>query len=142
MTLRILLGKGDLYNVSLLVILFIYISNAISLPGFSSAHPLSHPPSACCYEGAPPYTHSLLPHCPCIPLHWGIKPSPDQRPPLPLMPGKAILCSICGWRHGSLHVYSLVGVSFLGALWGGSVWLILLFFLCGCKPLQALQSFP
>jgi hypothetical protein len=57
-----------------------------------------------------PPTHSLLPHCPSIPLHWGIKPSQeDQGPPLPLMPGKASsapsvlpltpplgsLCSVC-----------------------------------------------
>jgi hypothetical protein len=30
-------------------------------------------------------------------------------PLLPLLPEKAILCYICGWSHGSLHVYSLVG---------------------------------
>ena len=28
---------------------------------------------------------------------------------LPLMSVKAILCYICGWSHGSLHVYFLVG---------------------------------
>ena len=26
-----------------------------------------------------------------------------------LMPDNAILCYICGWSHGSLHVYSLEG---------------------------------
>jgi len=38
---------------------------------------------------APPPTHPLLPHCPSIPLHWGIKPSQNQESPLPLMPDKA-----------------------------------------------------
>ena len=36
--------------------------------------------------------HPLPPHPPGIPLHWGIKPSQDQGPLLPLMLGKAILC--------------------------------------------------
>jgi hypothetical protein len=56
-----------------------------------------------------PTHHPLLPHRPSIPLHWGIKPSQDQGPLLPLMPYKVILCYICSWSHGSLHVYSLVG---------------------------------
>jgi hypothetical protein len=43
---------------------------------------------------------------PLIPLHWGIEPSQDQGPFFPLMSDKAILCYICGWSHGSLHVYS------------------------------------
>jgi hypothetical protein len=46
-------------------------------------------PSPCFYESVTPRTHPLLPHHPSIPLHWGIKPSQDQRPPLPLMPDKA-----------------------------------------------------
>ena len=44
-----------------------------------------------------------------IPLCWGIKLAYYQRPPLPLMPDKAILCYICSWSHGSFHVFSLVG---------------------------------
>jgi hypothetical protein len=53
----------------------------------------------------------------------------------PLMPDKAILCYIYGWSCGSLHVYSLVGSLDPGS----SGWLILLFFLWGCKLLQLLQ---
>jgi hypothetical protein len=60
-------------------------------------------------RGAPPPTHRLLPSHPGIPLHWGIEPLQDQEPFLPLMSNKAILCHICSWSHGSLHVYSLVG---------------------------------
>jgi hypothetical protein len=45
----------------------------------------------------------------------------------------AILCYICGWSHGSLHVYSLVG-GFVPGNSGGTGWFILLFFLWGCSP--------
>ena len=56
---------SDLLSFFLLDILFIYISNVISFPGFPSGNPLSHPPSPCFYEGASPPihppTHSHLP---------------------------------------------------------------------------------
>ena len=38
-----------------------------------------------------------------------IEPPLDQGPLLPFKPNKAILCYICIWSCGSLHVYSLVG---------------------------------
>jgi hypothetical protein len=41
-----------------------------------------------------PHPPLLSPH-PRIPLHWGIKPSQDQGPLLPLKTEKAILCYIC-----------------------------------------------
>jgi hypothetical protein len=90
-------------------------------------HPLPHPLS-----------HPLLPQCPSITLHWGIKPSQDKGATLPLMPDMAILCFIFSWSHRSLHVYSLLGGLFLGTF-GASGWLILLFFLWGCKPVLLLQ---
>jgi hypothetical protein len=65
---------------------------------------------------------------------WGIKPSQDQESPIPEISNKAILCYICGWSHGSLHVYFLVGGLVPGSS-AGSGWLILLF-LWGCKSLQ------
>jgi len=86
-----------------LAISFIYISNVILFPGFPWRTPLSHYPFPCFYEGAHtthPPTHSLPPAHPGIPLDWGIKPSQDQGPLLPLMPYKAILCYLCGWSHG------------------------------------------
>ena len=67
-----------------------------------------------------PPTHPLPPHAASIPLYWGIKPLQDQGL-LPLMSDKAIFCYICGWSHGPLHVYSLVG----GLDPGSSGWLIL-----------------
>jgi hypothetical protein len=63
-------------------------------------------------------SHPLLPHLPSIPLHWDIEPLQDQGTSLPLMPDKAILCYICCWSHGSLHLYSLVG----GLVPGSSGW--------------------
>jgi hypothetical protein len=63
----------------LLDISCIYISNVIPFPGLPSRNPFSPPlPSPCYYEAAPPPTHLLPPHCPGIPLHWGIMASQDQ----------------------------------------------------------------
>jgi hypothetical protein len=120
----------------LLDILFIYISNVIFFPGFPSENPLSHPHSPC----SP--THPFLLPCSDIPLHWGIELSQDQGPLLPLMTNKAILCYIyiCGWSHGSLHVYSLV-VRLVPGSSKGTDWFLLLFLLWGFKPLQLLRSF-
>ena len=55
-----------------------------------------------------PPTHSCLPTQAFPYTGASIEPSWDQGPRLPLIPNKAILCYICGWSHGSLHVYSLV----------------------------------
>jgi hypothetical protein len=62
-----------------------------------------------------PSTYRLLPHHPSIFLCLGIEPSQDRGSPLPLMPGKAILCYICSWSYGSLHVHSLVSCLVLGS---------------------------
>jgi hypothetical protein len=98
---------------TLLVILFVCISNVIPLPGFLSENSPFHPAST----RVPP--NPLLPHHPSIHLHWSVKPSQDQGPPLHLMPDKDILCYICNWSYESLHVYSLVGGLVLGSS-GGS----------------------
>jgi hypothetical protein len=63
----------------LLDIFIIYILNDIPSPGFSSKSSLPPPPSSC----SP--THSLPLLGPGIPLRWGIEPSQDQGPLLPLM---------------------------------------------------------
>ena len=57
-----------------------------------------------------------------IPLHWGIKPSWDQGPLLPLMTNTAILCYKYSWSHESLRVYSLVGGLVPGS--SGGYWLV------------------
>jgi hypothetical protein len=92
-------------SLSLSVIFFIYISNVFTLPGLSFRTPLSHPPSPCLYEHAPPPTNPLPSSHPGIPLHWGIEHPQVQGPLLPLMSNKAILCHI----NGQGHVYSLAG---------------------------------
>jgi hypothetical protein len=38
-----------------------------------------------------------------------------QGPLLPQMPDKAILCYICSWSHGPIHIYSLASVLSPGA---------------------------
>jgi hypothetical protein len=124
----------------LLDILCIYISNVIPFPVSPLQTPCPISPFPCFYEGARPPTYPLPPHRPGIPLHWGIEPSQDQGPLFPLMPDKVILCYICSWSIGSLHVYFLVGGLVPGSS-GWSGWLILLFFLWDCKLLQPLQSF-
>jgi hypothetical protein len=81
---------------------------------------LSHPPLPCFYEGAPPPTYPLQPHDPSIPLHWGIKPSQDQGPPLPLMSDKAYLApsillltprlgSLCSGRGLTVIIHICIG---------------------------------
>jgi hypothetical protein len=71
-----------------------------------------------------------VPQCPSIHLCWAIKPPQDHGSPLPVMPDKALLCYICSWWQGSLHLYSLVSGLVPGSS-RGSHWLIL-FFLQGC----------
>jgi len=46
------------------------------------------------------------------------------------VPNKTIICYICRWSHGSVHVYSLDG----GLVYGSSGWLVLLR-IVGCQPL-------
>jgi hypothetical protein len=136
-------GNKILFSIGYFIYLYVYQMLPPSL--FPLYKPPIPSPAPYFYEGAPPPIHPLLPHHPGIPLCWGIKPPLDQGLPLPLMPDKAILCYMCGWSHGSLHVYSLIGGLVHGSSggWGGErgpCWLIL-FFLRDCKPLQFIQFF-
>jgi hypothetical protein len=96
-------------------------------------HPISPPPASMRVCAHPPTPASPPSHSPTL-GHLAFK---EPRDFLPLMSNKAILCYIYSWSPGSLHVYSLIG----GLEPGSSGWLILLFFLWSCKPLQLLQSF-
>jgi hypothetical protein len=95
-------------------------------------NPLSHPLLLWgCSSTHPPTPTSL----PSIPLHWDIYQAfigPRTSPP------------IDAWQdHPLLHMqleYSFVD-GLVPRSSRGSGWLILLFFLWGCKPLQLLQSF-
>jgi len=110
-------------------------------PGFSSKNPLSHPSSPCFYEGAPsptyPLPHTPLPcHSPTL-GHWACtgpraSPSTDAQqghPPRHM------------WLESWAHPCVPFGWWFRSWSSGGCGWLMLLFFLWGCKPLQLLQSF-
>ena len=85
-------------------------------------------------------THPLLLPGPGIPLCWGIEPSQDQGPLLPLMTDQANLCNICKQSHESHHVFSLIAGLVPGSS-GGPGWFILLFLLGDCKPLQLFGYF-
>ena len=85
------------------------------------------------------FIHPLASSCPAIPIHWGIKHPQAWGPLLPLMSNKAILCHICGQRHGLLHVYSLVVGPVPGSSVGSGL-LTLLLPLWGYKPPQLLHS--
>ena len=65
----------------------------------------------CLYEGAPPPTHSFLPSCPGIPLHWGIEHTQAQGPLLTQVSNKAILCHM----DPSMYILWLL-IQSLGAL--------------------------
>ena len=80
----------DFFQFFKLDISFIYISNVTPLPCFPSTKPLYHPPLPCFFEDALPPNYPLLPQHLSIPLHWGIKPSQNQRTPLPLLPDRKL----------------------------------------------------
>jgi hypothetical protein len=69
----------------------------------------------------PPSSMTVLPIHPVITLHWGIEPSQDQEPLLPLMPNKDTLCYICCWSPGLFHVYPLVVGLVPGSSGGGGL---------------------
>jgi len=90
-----------------------------------------------CYPFPPSHTPSTLPlllwgcspshlptptSMPCITLYSGNEHSQDQGIFLLLLLDNSILCYICDWSHGSLHVYSLVGGLVLGSSSG--IWLV------------------
>ena len=87
----------------------------------------------------------VLPHPPnysCLPVL-----AKEQGPLLALISYKTILCYLCSWSLGSLHVCSLVGGWFNSwEQWvyvcvGVSGWLILLFFLWVVKPFSSFSPF-
>ena len=110
------------------------------LSRFPSRNPLSHTPSPCFYEGALPPTNSCL-QTRAFPYTGESSLHQDQGSLFPLMPNKAIFCCISIWSHVSLYVYSLVGGLVPGSS-GVSVWLMVLFFLWGCRPNSAPSVIP
>lgn len=106
----------------LLIVLSVYISNYIPLPGFPFPTPPSHPPSPLSLWGWSSTTHPLLTHHTSTVdvLLLGHQVFTAQVPPLKLMPDKAIHCCIYSWSHGSFHDTLLLVVESLGVQ-GGQV---------------------
>jgi hypothetical protein len=100
--------------------------------------PLSHLPFPC-FWGCSPTLPLTLASWRDFSTLGGIEPLQNQGSLLPLMHSEAILCYMCNWSHRFLHECSLVDSLVPGGL-GDSGWLMLLFFLWGCKRLQVLQS--
>jgi hypothetical protein len=93
--------------------LFIYVSSVIHFPSCPPEIPSPSSISLLFWGCSPTLllTPASLPYnCPTL-GHWVF-----AGPCLPLMFYKAILCYICGWSHGSLHVYSLVCGSVCGSV--------------------------
>ena len=84
----------------------------------------------------PPTLSSLTP----LPFPFTVPPQ-DQKPSLPLISDKAVLCYICSWSHGHSHVYSLVDGLVSGSS-GGIDLLILSFVYWRCNPFHSLSPFP
>lgn len=87
--------RNNLSNVCLIMlfylILFYWILSLLTfqvLSPFLVSPPPQKPPTISSFLVLPS-THPLLPSCPGILQHWGIKPSQDQGPPLPLKPDKS-----------------------------------------------------
>jgi hypothetical protein len=73
---------------------------------------------------------------PYLPLHCWIESSHDWEPLRLFMINKFILCYICGFSHGTIHVFSLVG----GLVPGRSGVLVSLYCCSsygGCNPLSS-----
>ena len=80
------------FNISYFII---YISNVVPLPSLPSMNTPTQSPCSLPLRGYSP-THTLIPTSSfSILLLWDIKPPQDQVPPLPQMPGEAVLCYIC-----------------------------------------------
>jgi hypothetical protein len=103
------------------------------LVSFPSGNNLSYPCSPFFYEGAPPLTHPPTPTSPPS-LDQAFK-GPRTSPSIDAWQGHPLDGCVFSWSH----VYSFVDGLVLGSF-GGSSWLISLFFLWGCKPLQLLHS--
>ena len=94
------------FSFSWILYLFTFQILSHSRFPFWSTHTIT--PTPCLSEGAPS-THTDLPFHPGLSLNCHIKPTHAQGPFLPLVFNKDLLCLICGWNHGSLHVYYLGG---------------------------------
>jgi hypothetical protein len=140
--------KDYLFNLAILLPIFYWIFSLFTFQMLfpfpipyppTSPNSLSHLPPDSLRVISHPLTPAYLPSMSPTIRHQaftGLRASPPTDAPPP--PKKSILCYICSWSHGSLHVYSLID-GLIPGNYRGSGWLM--FFLWGCKPLPLLQSF-
>jgi len=129
-------NKEDMYDACIFIVYFIYLHFKcypfsqlnLVLPAFMRVlpHPSTHSHLT---SLAFPYTGTRSLHrTKGLSSYWRLQ--------------KAILCYMCSWSQRSLHVYSSIGGLVLGNS-EVSVWLILLFFLWGCKnPFSSFSPSP
>ena len=98
-----------------------------------SQFPLQNPLLSPFPAPQPTHSHSLNS------TNWGIEPSQDLGPLLPLMTNQAILSYIYSQSHMSHHVFSLIG-GLVPRSSGCTDQFILMFLLWGFRPLQLLGS--
>ena len=116
--------------------LYLHFKCSLPFPHFLTETPRAPIPFPLPLLTNPPTPFSLSWHSPTL----DIKPSQDQGLLHTLMSNKTILCYIFSQSHASLCVYFLFG-GLLCERSDGTGWLILLFLLLGCKPLQLLGNF-
>jgi hypothetical protein len=107
-----------LFSLNWIFYLFIFqMLSTFPVSLLQTPYPIPPYPAGGC-SPTHPHTHLLPPHCPSIPLHWSIKPSQNQWPPLSYMPDKApsapsvlpltsplgSLCSV-QWLAASICIY-------------------------------------
>jgi hypothetical protein len=99
-------------------------------------NPLPHPPFPASMRVLPhPLIHSHLPHSPA----FSYTGASSLHRTITWRPYKAILCYICGWSHGSLHVYFLVGDLVPGSSEG--VWFVVVVLPMGLQTPSAPSVF-
>ena len=125
---------SEFFSISLLIILFIYISNDTPLPGNPSTkpHPIPPHPSLVplCVGSS---IHPLLPHYSSIPLHWG-----SSLPSHWCQARPSTVTYISGILAPSMYTLCLVFSSWVLCV----VQLVEIVLLMACNSLQLLQSFP
>jgi len=101
--------------LSLFLLEFYVFKFQMLSPFLDPLSPILSPPASVMMLFFPPTPISTPWHPPL----WGNEPSEDQGLLLLLMTDNAILCYICGWSPGTLHVYSSVGGLVSGSSGGG-----------------------
>lgn len=119
--------------IKFLLDIFLYLHFKCYSPSRFPVHKPPFPPLPLTHMGIPSIHLPYRPHH--IPLHWGSNLGRTKDFPFLWCTNKAILCYICSWSPGSVHVQSFSS----GLVPRNSGWLALLF-LWGCKLLDSFST--